>query len=66
MQTNMKKFLLLLLVPSILSAQVVGKTKTEEYKAQYGPRTIFIEEVGGFMEVYGLKQLAQIRVQVLL
>ena len=35
MQTNMKKFLLLLLVPSILSAQVVGKTKTEEYKASF-------------------------------
>ena len=31
----MKKFLLLLLVPSVLSAQVVGKTVTEDYKASF-------------------------------
>ena len=31
----MKKFLFLLLVPSVLSAQVVGKTKTEDYKASF-------------------------------
>ena len=31
----MKKLLLLLLVPSILSSQVIGKTKTEDYKASF-------------------------------
>ena len=31
----MKKLLLLLALPSVLSAQVVGKTKTEEYKASF-------------------------------
>ena len=31
----MKKLFLLLLVPTLLSAQVVGSTKTEEYRASF-------------------------------
>ena len=31
----MKKLLVLLLVPTLLSAQVVGSTKTEEYRASF-------------------------------
>ena len=31
----MKKLLALLLVPTLLSAQVVGKTQTEEYRASF-------------------------------
>jgi hypothetical protein len=31
----MKKLLVLLLLPTLLSAQVVGKTVTEEYKASF-------------------------------
>ena len=35
MRINMKKLLALLLIPTILSAQVVGKTVTEDYKASF-------------------------------
>ena len=35
MRNNMKKLLALLLFPTLLSAQVVGKTQTEEYRASF-------------------------------